>query len=133
MTSHTPRAPAGSGRDGQLMPWPPLTKRLRPGNWLAIDCVIAVLLAVVFLVGSTRPAYGIPIWVAYVFALVSTVPVAVRRLWPLPVLSVVLAGSVAAMAIGTGKDPAGGSSRPGATCQYSHRSRQRPSGAKRRR
>jgi len=87
------------------MPRPPLTKRLRPGDWLAIDCVTAVLLAVVFLVGSTRPAYGIPIWVAYVLALVSTLPVAVRRLWPLPDLAVVLAGSVAAMAIGTGKDP----------------------------
>ncbi len=32
---------------------------------------------------------------------------AVRRLWPLPVLGVVLAGSVAGMAIGTGKDPSG--------------------------
>jgi signal transduction histidine kinase len=87
------------------MPRPPLTKRLRPGDWLAIDCVVAVLLAVVFLVGSTRPAYGIPVWVAYVLALVSTMPAAARRLWPLPVLGVVLAGSVAAMAIGTGQDP----------------------------
>src|SRR5262249_18477997 len=59
----------------------------------------------VFLVGSTRPAYGTPLWVAYLLALVSTLPVAVRRLWPLPVLGVVLAGSVAAMAVGTGKDP----------------------------
>ena len=103
MTSHTPDATVG--RDGQPMPRPPLTKRLRPGDWLAIDCVVAVLLAVAFLVGSTRPAYGVPIWVAYLLALVSTLPVAVRRLWPLPVLGVVLAGSVAAMAIGTGKDP----------------------------
>jgi len=105
VTSHAPGAAAGPGRDGQPIPRPPLTKRLRPGDWLAIDCVIAVLLAVVFLVGSTRPAYGIPIWVAHVFALASTLPAAVRRLWPLPVLGVVLAGSVAAMAIGTGKDP----------------------------
>ena len=105
MTSHSLSAAAGPGRDGQPMPPPPRAKRLRPGDWVAIDCVIAVLLAVVFLVGSTRPAYGIPIWVAYVLALVSTLPVAVRRLWPLPVLAVVLAGSVAAMAIGTGKDP----------------------------
>jgi signal transduction histidine kinase len=105
VTSHTPDAAAGDDGDDQLVPGPPLTTRLRPADWLAIDCVIAVLLAVVFLVGSTRPAYGIPIWVAYVIALVSTLPVAVRRLWPLPVLGVVLAGSVAAMAIGTGKDP----------------------------
>ena len=105
MTSHTPGVLPGSGRGGQPVPRPPLTKRLRPGDWLAIDCVTAVLLAVVFLVGSTRPAYGIPVSVAYLLALVSTLPVAVRRIWPLPVLGVVLAGSVAAMAIGTGKDP----------------------------
>src|SRR6516164_4328596 len=105
MTSHTPGAAVGSSRDGQPAPWPQLTKRLRPGDWLAIDCAIAVLLAVVSLVGSTRPAYHVPIAVAYAFALVSTLPVAVRRLWPLPVLGVVLAGSVAVMAIGTGKEP----------------------------
>jgi signal transduction histidine kinase len=105
VTSHTPGTAVGSGRDGQPVPRPLLTKRLRPGDWLAIDCVVAVLLAVVSLVGSTRPAYHIPVSVAYAFALVSTLPVAVRRLWPLPVLGVVLAGSVAAMTIGTGKEP----------------------------
>ena len=99
MTSHTPGAAVGSGRDGQPIPRPPLTKRLRPGDWLAIDCVTAVLLAVVSLVGSTRPAYGLPISVAYAFALVSTLPVAVRRLWPLPVLGVVLAGYLAGLGL----------------------------------
>jgi signal transduction histidine kinase len=88
-----------------LVPRPPLTKRLRPADWVALDCVGAVLFAVVFLVGSTRPAYDIPTWVAYLLALISTLPAAARRLWPLPVLGVVLAGSVAAQAIGTGKDP----------------------------
>ena len=87
------------------MPRPPLTKRLRPWHWVAIDGVIAVLLTLGFLVGSTQPAYGIPLWVAYLLVLASTLPAAVRRLWPLPVLGAVLAGSVAAMAIGTGKDP----------------------------
>lgn len=58
---------------------PPLTGRLRPGDWVALDGVAAVLFAVVFLVGSTKPAYGISIWVAYVLALVSTLPAAVRR------------------------------------------------------
>jgi len=105
VTSHTPGAAVGSGRDDQPVPRLPLIERLRPGDWLAIDCAIAVLLAVVSLVGSTRPAYHVPIAVAYAFALVSTLPVAVRRLWPLPVLGVVLAGSVAVMAIGTGKEP----------------------------
>src|SRR5215470_18727477 len=84
---------------------PPLTKQLRPGHWVVIDAVIAVLFAAAFVVGTTRPAYGIPLWAAYLLALISTLPAAVRRLWPLPVLGVVLAGSAAAMIIGTGKDP----------------------------
>ena len=104
MTDHTPGGETG-GDAGQEMLRPPLTTRLRPWHWVAIDGVIAVLLAAAFLVGSTHPAYGIPLWVAYLLGLISTLPVAVRRLWPLPVLGVVLAGSVAAMAIGTGKDP----------------------------
>ena len=101
----TNRTPDAAGVTGQVTLRPPLTTRLRPWHWVAIDAVVAVLLAVAFLVGSTRPAYGVPLWVAYLLALISTLPVAVRRLWPLPVLGVVLAGSVAAMAIGTGKDP----------------------------
>jgi signal transduction histidine kinase len=101
----TNRTPDAASVTGQVTLRPPLTTRLRPWHWVAIDGAVAALLALVFLVGSTRPAYGVPLWVAYVLALVSTLPVAVRRLWPLPVLGVVLAGSVAAMAIGTGKDP----------------------------
>src|SRR6516225_4645815 len=106
--NHTPGAVTGAGaadREVGPIPVPPLSKQLQPWHWVAIDCVVAVLLAVVFLVGSTHPAYGIPMWLAYVLALVSTLPAAVRRIWPLPVLGLVLAGSVAIMAIGTGKDP----------------------------
>jgi len=99
-----PAAGTGGNAADQLLR-PPLTKRLRAGHWVAIDAVLSVLFATVFLVGSTRPAYGIPLWVAYLLALASTLPAAVRRLWPLPVLGVVLAASVTAMAIGTGKDP----------------------------
>ena len=109
MTTHTPGADGGAssnaGITDQSRLRPPLTKRLRPGDWVALDGVVAVLFAVVFLVGSTHPAYGIPTGVAYVLALISTLPAAVRRIWPLPVLGVVLAGSLASMAIGTGKDP----------------------------
>jgi hypothetical protein len=103
VTNHQPGDETGSDAGQALRP--PLTERLRPWHWVAIDGVVAVLLALVFLVGSTRPAYGVPLGVAYLLALISTLPVAARRLWPLPVLGVVLAASVAAMAIGTGKDP----------------------------
>jgi signal transduction histidine kinase len=106
--SHTVAAPdagTGGGAASQRALRPPLTTRLRPGHWVVIDAVVAVLFAAVFMVGTTRPAYGIPLWVAYLLALASTLPAAVRRLWPLPVLGVVLAASVTAMAIGSGKDP----------------------------
>src|SRR5262249_61466778 len=96
---------AGAAAAGQPVLRPPLTKRLRPGHWIAIDAVASVLFATVFLVGATRTAYGIPLWVAYLLALASTLPAAVRRIWPLPVLGVVLAASAAVTAIGSGKDP----------------------------
>ncbi len=105
MTNHPPGGETGSDAGQALRP--PLTKRLQPWHWVAIDAVIALLFAAALLVGSTRPAYGVPLWVAYLLALISSLPAAVRRLWPLPVLGVVLAGSVAGMAIGTGKDPSG--------------------------
>jgi hypothetical protein len=101
----TNRTPDVAGVTDQATLRPPLIKRLRPWHWVVIDAVVAVLFAAALVVGSTRPAYGVPVWVAYLLALISTLPIAVRRLWPLPVLAVVLAGSVAAMAIGTGKDP----------------------------
>jgi hypothetical protein len=104
-TATEPGAGTGGNAADRLVLRPPLTTRLRTGHWVAIDAVISVLFAAVFLVGTTRPAYGIPLWVAYLLALASTLPAAVRRLWPLPVLGVVLAASVAAMALGTGKDP----------------------------
>jgi signal transduction histidine kinase len=108
VTNHTPGAVTGAGtadREVDPVPVPPLGRQLQPRHWAAIDGVVAVLLAVVFLAGSTHPAYGIPLWVAYGLALVSTLPAAARRVSPLPVLGLVLAGSVASMAIGTGKDP----------------------------
>ena len=105
LSATEPAAGTGGTAAAQPVSRPPLTKRLRPGHWIAIDAVVSVLFATVFLGGSTRPAYGIPLWVAYLLALASTLPAAVRRFWPLPVLGVVLAASVTAMAIGTGKDP----------------------------
>ena len=104
LSATEPAAGTGGNAADQLLR-PPPTMRLRTGHWVAIDAVLSVLFATVFLVGSTRPAYGIPLWVAYLLALASTLPAAVRRFWPLPVLGVVLAASVTAMAIGTGKDP----------------------------
>jgi len=109
---HTAGAVTGAGRAGAVVGEvdpaplrPPLTKRLQPGHWVALDVVFAAALTALFLVGSTGPAFGVPAWAVVTLSLATTLPVAVRRLWPIPVLVVVVAASVAMLAIGDGKDP----------------------------
>jgi signal transduction histidine kinase len=70
-------------------------RRLRPGELVALDCVAALALAALYLELS-----GLP-WVAAALAL----PVAVRRLWPVPVFGVVAAVSVAAALAGLVREP----------------------------
>ena len=55
LSASQPAAGTGGNAADQLLR-PPLTKRLRTGHWVAIDAVLSVLFATVFLVGSTRPA-----------------------------------------------------------------------------
>jgi len=79
---------------------PPLAYRITGRQWLAIDVVVAALGALVHLLGLRLlhaphlSAVGVP---TALVTLAATLPVAVRRIWPLPVLVVV----VAAVAIQT--------------------------------
>jgi signal transduction histidine kinase len=71
-------------------PLPPLTYRMSPEQYLAMDVMTAVIVAVALNLalharGSLLPAP--PVMAACCAA---TLPVAVRRLWPLPVLAVVV-------------------------------------------
>ncbi|MFI0420885.1 sensor histidine kinase [Spongiactinospora sp. 9N601] len=68
----------------------PIERRWRPGHWLAVDVAVAVLL---FGVGLAWPALldGRFAVAAVIFAV--WLPVAARRLWPWPVLGVVLAAA----------------------------------------
>jgi signal transduction histidine kinase len=63
---------------------------LRPGHWVTIDVVAAAALAAVGM-ASVRPT---PLGVLAVLAM--TVPLAVRRWWPVPVFAVVLVFSAVA-------------------------------------
>jgi len=80
----------------------PLTKRLRPSGWVALDCALAGVLAVMFAVSCSTGAlwYGQPRWGVVMLAASSALPVAVRRLWPVAALGAVTVLTAAGMALG---------------------------------
>jgi signal transduction histidine kinase len=87
------------------VPRPPLVDRLTNGQWRAIDVVAAVLAAgvVVFdvhLVHFQGPRYQVPTLTVGLLGLAVTLPVAVRRSWPVPVLAVVSAAAGVLTALG---------------------------------
>jgi signal transduction histidine kinase len=74
---------------------PPLTKRFGRAQWMAIDAVVAVgMFAALIALGRHHHVSGDhPVMLAALAALAS-LPLAVRRRWPLQVLAIVLAASV---------------------------------------
>jgi signal transduction histidine kinase len=78
---------------------PPLAYRMTGGQWLAIDVATAVIGAVILTFGLRlmhAPHLRMPGILMAVVTLAATLPVAVRRIWPLPVL-VVVAAAVAVL------------------------------------
>jgi len=73
------------------VPQPPLTYRITSRQWLAIDVASAVLTMVVMMFGLRvlhGPRFVVPTPDVAVATAAATLPVAVRRLWPVPVLAV---------------------------------------------
>ncbi len=87
-------------------PRPPLTYRITPGQWLAAD-VAAALLGLLVVTFGLRvvhgPRFDLPTAGAAAATAAATLPVAVRRLAPLPVLVVVAAGVTVLTVVG--RDP----------------------------
>ena len=84
-------------------PRPPLADRVTPAQWLALDAVAAVLVAL-WVVFDLRLRHGFRFelpqaWFGVLGAAV-TLPVAVRRLWPIPVLAVVTTAVATLTALG---------------------------------
>jgi signal transduction histidine kinase len=78
--------------DAAAAPRPPLTDRLTDRQWLAVDWVVAVAAMglVLFNVGLLHGfRYQVPPSLTAALAVAATLPVAVRRIWPVPVLAVV--------------------------------------------
>jgi signal transduction histidine kinase len=87
---------------GPALPTRPLSRT----ELIAIDCLLAVLLAAGYL-GVALPDAESPgrVWAACVAVALMSLPIAVRRLWPIPVFVVVLAASVLALASGLLYEP----------------------------
>jgi len=85
-------------------PRPPLADRLTPAQWLALDAVAAVLVAVWVVFDLRLRLHGFRFelpqaWFGVLGAAV-TLPVAVRRRWPIPVLAVVTTAVATLTALG---------------------------------
>jgi signal transduction histidine kinase len=87
---------------------PPLGRRLTPAQLIALDCLAALAyVALLLVLRHTRamPDDGPTGWGADALVAATGAPVAVRRLWPLPVLVVTVVTSLAAVALGVVTDP----------------------------
>jgi signal transduction histidine kinase len=77
---------------------PPLTKRMRPGQWIALDCAVALFAALGNTAVASRflPSGQAKFPVALVFAALVFLPVALRRRAPVPAFAALLILGVAA-------------------------------------
>ncbi|TDC86629.1 sensor histidine kinase [Nonomuraea deserti] len=73
---------------------PPLLSRVPTWAWVTIDTVVAVVLAASFLWLATTRNDSSPGLIDYVAALITSLPVAVRRFWPRAVFVLVLVGGL---------------------------------------
>ena len=80
----------------------PLT-RLRPGHWIAIDAVIAVLL--LFVSGGLADITALPRWAAVLIGALAVLPAAVRRRWPRTVLALTAVGWATVAALSFSVEP----------------------------
>lgn len=88
---------------------PLLGRRLTPAQLVALDCLAAVAYVALLLVlrhtGAVPEPDRLPGWAADTLVAATGLPVAVRRLWPLPVLVVTLATSLVSVALVVVTDP----------------------------
>jgi signal transduction histidine kinase len=93
---------SGSDRVTQ-MPKPPLSNRMTPGQWVAVDVAAAVAAMLVMTFGlrlrglhTSLPTPGMA-----AATVAASLPVAVRRVWPLPVFAAVTAAVAVLTAAGS--------------------------------
>nr|WP_042177901.1 sensor histidine kinase [Kibdelosporangium sp. MJ126-NF4]CEL12840.1 two-component system sensor kinase [Kibdelosporangium sp. MJ126-NF4]CTQ98526.1 two-component system sensor kinase [Kibdelosporangium sp. MJ126-NF4] len=88
---------------------PTFARRLRRGQLVAIDAVAAVgYTAVLITFVVTQPvevAGHVPVWAQCLIVAAVGLPVALRRIWPLPVFGVVLATTLLSVLLNMARDP----------------------------
>jgi signal transduction histidine kinase len=84
---------------------PRFSPPLRRGELVALDGLAALAYPLLFLVTSLAPASGVPAWARALIVAGISLPLAVRRLWPLPVFGAVLTMSVVATALDVVDEP----------------------------
>jgi len=79
--------------------WP-----VRDLPWLVLDFVVAAALVAVSVTGAAArtATFGPPAWLTITAAVLVAAPVAVRRVWPVTVLAVILAANCVLVAAGVG-------------------------------
>ena len=101
-TRNYPVGMSGSDRLAAA-PRPPLAYRITPRQWLAVDVAAAAAAMLVITFGLRvvhGPRFVLPTAGVAAITVAATLPVAVRRLWPLPVLAVVTVAVAALTAVG---------------------------------
>ncbi len=101
----------GSGRRPLSSRRPLFSRGLLPGELIAADCLVALCYTALFMAFTltdphrSGPAADMPGWSRCLLVAGVGLPVAVRRLWPVPVTGIVFPLSVAAMALGVVREP----------------------------
>jgi signal transduction histidine kinase len=90
-------------------PRPPLSKRVTPSQWEAVDAVLAVTFAgltVPFLAGLDHNfSRNLPLWPMVLLSLAATLPLALRRRHPIGVLAIVTVALTVATGFGVAFGP----------------------------
>ena len=86
---------------------PPLIRALGPWRSIAIDTVVALLLAALLVAANEgrQPPYGIPAWVGTALVALAALSVAARRRWPLAIFAVALLAESGAIILGYERSP----------------------------
>jgi hypothetical protein len=80
-------------------------------RWIVLDAAIALVIVAVYLEFASfdgsdgSPAFAGPAWLGWLTAVCVGLPVAVRRLWPLPAAAFVVIGCAASSALDITREP----------------------------
>lgn len=89
---------------------PFLARRLKLWELVAFDTAAAVVLLIAHIsflsiVDDSQPPFTGPMWFGWLISILATMPMAVRRLWPVPVYALTLLGAVVTTVFNATREP----------------------------